>query len=125
MKDELILICDCHSFEHQAIFYKDEELKMVFVSIRLKTYDNFFKRLWVGLKYAFGYTSKYGEWDEFIFQEKDEQELLNFLGKRNIPTEDLKTISCAFFRSWYNSPGNNTEQGFDEWWEENKGQFGN
>jgi len=121
MKDEVIVICQCHSFEHQAIFYKDEETGMLFVSIRLKTYDNFFKRLWVGLKFAFGHTSKYGEWDEFIFQQKDEVELLEYLS----PTEKLKKISCAFFRSWYNSPGNNTEQGFDEWWEENKGQFGN
>ena len=125
MKDELILICDCHSFEHQAIFYKDEETGMLYVSIRLKTYDKFFKRLWAGLKFAFGHTSRYGEWDEFIFQEKDEQELLTFLNKRNISTEDAKKISCAFFRSWYNTSGNNTEQGFDEWWKENKEQFGN
>lgn len=28
----------------------------------------------------------------------------------------IKEISCAFFRYWWNSKGNNTEQGFDEWW---------
>ena len=38
----------------------------------------------------------------------------------NISEEKIKKISCAFFRSWYNSPGNNTEQGFDEWWEKEK-----
>lgn len=81
MKDNLILICNCHSFEHMAIFYKDEETGLLYVSISLKTYDKFFKRLWVGLKYAFGYKSRFGEWDEFLFKEKDEQQLLEFLKK--------------------------------------------
>ena len=40
-----------------------------------------------------------------------------------IGKEKLKEISCAFFRWWYNAPGNNTEQGFDEWWKENKEQY--
>ena len=42
-----------------------------------------------------------------------------------ICNETLKEISCAFFRWWYNAPGNNTEQGFDEWWKENKGLYVN
>jgi len=40
-----------------------------------------------------------------------------------IPKDKLKEISCAFFRWWYNAPGNNTEQGFDEWWKANKGRY--
>jgi len=28
-----------------------------------------------------------------------------------------KQIACDFFRWWYNQPGSNTEQGFDDWWE--------
>ena len=32
--------------------------------------------------------------------------------------EELKIVCCAFFRWWYNQPGNNTEQGFDKWYDE-------
>ena len=28
----------------------------------------------------------------------------------------LKGMCCAFFRYWWNAEGNNTEQGFDEWY---------
>ena len=28
----------------------------------------------------------------------------------------IKLIAVDFFRYWYNAPGTNTEQGFDEWW---------
>ena len=28
----------------------------------------------------------------------------------------IKQIAVDFFRYWYNAPGANTEQGFDEWW---------
>lgn len=42
-----------------------------------------------------------------------------------ISESKLKEMSCAFFRWWYNSPGTNTEQGFDKWWEENKKHYGN
>jgi len=31
-----------------------------------------------------------------------------------------KQISVEFFRWWYNQPGNNTEQGFDDWWEKRR-----
>jgi len=30
--------------------------------------------------------------------------------------EYLKKHACAFFRWWWNKPGNNTEQGFDKWY---------
>lgn len=40
-----------------------------------------------------------------------------------ITSERLKEITCDFFRYWYNAPGNNTEQGFDEWWKDNKGRY--
>lgn len=29
----------------------------------------------------------------------------------------VKEIATAFFYWWYNQPGCNTQQGFDEWWE--------
>jgi hypothetical protein len=34
--------------------------------------------------------------------------------------DELKKVCCEFFRYWWNQPGNNTEQGFDEWYQKKK-----
>lgn len=36
----------------------------------------------------------------------------------SVSKEDLKEICTSFFYWWYNQPGSNTEQGFDQWYEE-------
>ena len=50
-----IMVCECHSLEHQVTFWYDEEDSLLYNEINLTTHRNFFKRLWYGLKYAFGY----------------------------------------------------------------------
>lgn len=43
-----------------------------------------------------------------------------------IMNEDLiKDIATEFYHSWHNSPGTNTSQGFDAWWNINKRRFVN
>lgn len=82
MEPEIFLICAYGSFEHQAIFWKEKEPDdkyQLYVYIHLKTYRNFFKRLLFGLRYAFGYKSRFGAWDEFIFSPEAEQKLLDYL----------------------------------------------
>ena len=80
-----VMICDCHSMEHQAKFWHSKEIygngvvDELGISIHLTTHRNFFKRLWVGLRYAFGRSSNYGEWDYFIFKDKDVKVLKEFL----------------------------------------------
>lgn len=37
-----------------------------------------------------------------------------------VPDELIKAIATTFFRQWYNAPGANTDQGFDDWWRENR-----
>ena len=64
-----ILVCDCNSAEHQIIINYDEEDKELSCQIHLTKYS-FFKRLFISIKYIFGYTSKYGDWDEFIFKKE-------------------------------------------------------
>jgi len=77
-----IFICRCHSFSHQAIFWYDEEDKNLYVNIHLITHRNIFKRIWVAIKYVFGYTSKYGEWDDFIFKDRDLKTLKEYLASK-------------------------------------------
>lgn len=76
------LICECESLEHLACFtfcddnvVVDDEgteinFKYVALSIHLKKLP-FFKRLVNGVKYIFGYTSAYGDYDEYIIKKED------------------------------------------------------
>ena len=69
-------ICECHSEEHQVSFYYDEEDKELLIAPHLYTHKNFFKRLWVGIRFAFGYKSRFGEWDCIIL---DPEKLKQYL----------------------------------------------
>lgn len=62
-----VLICDCSSTEHQIVIFPDSEDEMVYMHVHL-TKHGFIRRLKVAIKYIFGYKSKYGAWDEFIFK---------------------------------------------------------
>jgi hypothetical protein len=74
-----ILICDCNSLDHQLAIWWDDEDKLMYAYIHLGTRKNFFQRLAYGIKYTFGYKSRFGAWDEFIFSEEAEQSLQKFL----------------------------------------------
>lgn len=83
INDEEILICACHSTEHQIVIQKDEEDKVLYCSIHLSPLP-WYKRLINGIKYIFGYRCKYGDFDEFLFDEKHIDKLkkmINFLNK--------------------------------------------
>ncbi len=80
--ERLTFICECYSLEHQVSFWYDEEDDVFFCEPHLYTYDHFFKRLWAGLKYAFGYKSRYGAWESTIFTKKDLKKLKDFLNKQ-------------------------------------------
>lgn len=75
-----IFVCECHSLEHQTKFFYDEEDQMLYAYIHL-TQHGFWKRLITGIKYIFGYSSRFGEWDQFIFKEEDEAKLREFLNQ--------------------------------------------
>ena len=75
-----IFVCECHSLEHQAKFFYDEEDTLLYVYVHLARHG-FWKRLVAGIKYIFGYSSRFGEWDQFIFKEEDEGKLKEFLNQ--------------------------------------------
>ena len=80
---EIIIGCDCSSVEHQVkvCYYDEDGHRDEFVSFCpiLVTWKNFFRRLWDGLKYAFGYKSRYGHFDEILLYRDDVLELIEFL----------------------------------------------
>ncbi|MDR1973972.1 MAG: hypothetical protein LBQ31_04775 [Bacteroidales bacterium] len=74
LKETELLICRCHSHEHQIFVYYDEDHKELYLCIHL-TEHGFWRRLKSGLKYIFGYHCRYGHWDEFLFDKKDADKL--------------------------------------------------
>ncbi len=74
-----VFICDCLSLEHQLSFWYDAEDDLLYVYPKLYTYDNFFKRLWTGIKYAFGYKSRFGEFDEILLNKEARLKLLGMI----------------------------------------------
>lgn len=89
-----VLICECSSVEHQIAFtYCSEEREDILdesgaiyedcmdVSIHLNDYNGFFRRVWVAIKYVFGYRSRYGDWDSFMMNPEDADRLIPYLVK--------------------------------------------
>jgi hypothetical protein len=76
-----IFVCECHSLEHQVTFWYDEEEDSLFTEVHLITHKNFFKRVLVGIKYMFGYKSRFGQWDEFMFKPEDVIKLKEYVNK--------------------------------------------
>lgn len=81
MENRKILICECHSLEHQYSFWFDEEENLLYCEPHLTTNRNFFGRLIYGIKYIFGYKSRFGSWDEFLFKHNDVDKLIEILNK--------------------------------------------
>lgn len=79
MTERKILVCDCHSLEHQMAFWYDEEDKILYCEPHLTTHRNFFQRLWYGIKYAFGYKSRFGAWDEMLIKPEELKKLVKEL----------------------------------------------
>jgi hypothetical protein len=84
-----VIICNCFSSEHQMILrYCDNSDEMmedeIYVDIHLITHKSFWKRLIAGIRYIFGHTSKYGDWDEMILTGSEISQLRDYLNKLDI-----------------------------------------
>lgn len=60
-----VIFCACYNKEHQLVFTKNEEDGLVYAEMHL-TKLRFWKRLVLGVKYIFGYQSRYGAFDEIV-----------------------------------------------------------
>lgn len=67
-----LLICACSSSEHQIIIKRADwgDQKWHTVQIHLTSSDSFWNRVKTGIKYIFGYKSKYGDFDEIIIEKE-------------------------------------------------------
>lgn len=87
-----IFVCSCGSLEHQVSFWWDEEAKTLYCEPHLVTHNSFFKRMWVAIKYVFGYTSRFGTWDSTIFEQDDLVKLNAFLRGYDRYSEKLSEV---------------------------------
>ena len=71
MNQPVYLECACHSEEHTLKFVYDPEARELFTMVFLHQYRSFWQRLWVAVRYAFGYKSRFGHWDCFILKPED------------------------------------------------------
>jgi hypothetical protein len=80
MEDKhILLLCSCYSSEHQMIIHLDKGGDMfppeAFVHVHLVR-RSFLYRVKYAIKYIFGFTSRYGAWDEFILDKSHVKSLL-------------------------------------------------
>jgi hypothetical protein len=75
-KERDIVICTCHSTEHQMVISYSEDIidwvryPEVYLHIHLKQ-KSFWLRVRYAIKYIFGYQCRYGAFDEMIIDKKD------------------------------------------------------
>jgi len=97
MENQEVLICECHSTDHQILFMWEYEPfiddQLVFMHIHLANYKSFWKRLWYGLAYAFGRKSRFGAFDEIILNPKDADKLQRVVNHlKNIEKQREKKV---------------------------------
>jgi len=81
--------CRCMSPEHLLKFHLDLEDGDLCLDFHLADWTPWYKRIWTAVKYVFGYKSKYGDFDEFIFKDEDVDRLLELLVHQKKTKEEI------------------------------------
>jgi len=77
-----ILICDCHSLEHQFAIWYDEEDDTLYIEPHLK-HKSLRDRILYAINYILGRQCNYGAFDEIIVNPDDAEKLISYLEKIN------------------------------------------
>ena len=101
--EDKIIICECGSAEHQLVlrFDDDKDLgRIVYVETHLVPLV-WYKRLWLGIKYIFGYKCCYGNFEEVILSPKHVRQiydLYKFLRPSVSPEESKKIVKQGLIK---------------------------
>lgn len=76
---EHIFVCDCHRLDHMFKLSFDSEDGELYLTCHLNTYNSFFKRIIIGIKYIFGYKSRFGNFDEVVVNVNDKDKLFEIV----------------------------------------------
>lgn len=91
IRDMEHFLCQCYSTDHSFTYHYNEEDNEIYVHVHLSNYRNIFKRIWVAIKYIFGYKSRYGDFEEFILNPDDRDRLIGVIKQLKDPEEHNKT----------------------------------
>ena len=82
------LECDCSSAEHVIRYSFDPDAKLndptddyIYTTTFLNQYRSFWKRIWIAIKYIFGYKCKYGHFDCAMINKNEATSLRDFLNE--------------------------------------------
>jgi len=73
------LDCDCGCADHIIRFIYDDEDGDLWLEVQLTKTHGFFKRIWLAIKYIFGYNCRYGHWDCTLIKPEDKQALIDLI----------------------------------------------
>jgi len=77
--------CQCYSPEHMLkfTFIPDERCPedALYTSVYLRQHRSWYKRLWIAVKYIFGYKTSYGDFDCFSMKPEDADKFYNLAKK--------------------------------------------
>jgi len=73
--------CMCGDAEHTLRFVYVPEYGDLNTEVYLRQYRRWYKRLWLAIKYVFGYQSKYGAFDCTMLQREEYDKLRDLLNR--------------------------------------------
>jgi hypothetical protein len=71
--------CICAHDEHTIRFTLDKEEKEIYTSVFLANHRNFFVRIWLAIKYVFGWKCRYGYFANWALNPDDADKLTQML----------------------------------------------
>ena len=74
-----ILLCDCHHKEHLLSVDYDKQTNSVEIGLKLNQYLPWYKRIWIAIKYVFGWKATATDWDDFVLSKTAADEILYVL----------------------------------------------
>jgi len=77
----VVMICDCHSMEHNIILVKedDEDYPMFSIGVSKNPYLPFWKRIINGLRYIFVIGDSQHDYTEVLLNDKNVEKLKSFI----------------------------------------------
>ena len=82
-EEKRLFVCDCGDMSHQFIvswYPEDKDWNdLIYFTVHLNQSYNFWKRLWHGIKYIFGFKCRFGAFDEILLDVAEAKHLRDTL----------------------------------------------
>lgn len=85
--------CACSDIAHTIRFYSDADpdYEEFGLEVALNHYLPWYKRVWVAVKYVFGFKADYGQYDSWILDSNDRKRLRELMDWKPDPVPQLLT----------------------------------